>query len=145
MTPTPETMRQAMLDYVHTVHQAYLSQADLQAPAIRGRMSLLGKPFTVVAVGVQNLHVIATREPLPAPRGQEVEVGDNLADLDWTVRFYDPVVLPALGMIDESAGPAGDHPPLPPDRSTREPVDRSPRRPRRSGTGQLPHRRSPRF
>lgn len=108
MTANPETMRQAMLDYVHTVHQAYLSQADLQAPAIRGRMSLLGKPFTVVAVGVQNLHVIATREPLPTPRGQEIELGDNLADMTWMVRFYDPVVLPALGMIDETAGPAGE-------------------------------------
>jgi hypothetical protein len=108
MTPSPETMRQAMLDYVHTVHQAYLSQADLQAPAIRGRMNLLSEPFTVLAVGVQNLHVLATREALPAPRGQEVEATDSLEDMAWSVRFYDPVVLPALGMIDETHGPAGE-------------------------------------
>lgn len=101
-------MRQAMADYVSTVHQAYLSQAQLQPPAVRGRMPLLGGPFTVIAAGVGNLHVIATREPLPAPVGREVALDGALEPLMWTVRFYDPVVLPALGLIDETAGPSGN-------------------------------------
>lgn len=98
-----------MADYVHTVHQAYLSQANLQPPAVRGRMPLAAAGrFTVVAAGVQNLHVIATRETMAAPQGPEVAFDDELDGLGWTLRFYDPVVLPALGMIDESQGAAGD-------------------------------------
>ena len=112
MTPNqkgsrPEDMRQAMADYVATVHQAYLSQATLQPPGVQGRMSLLAGPFTVIAAGVGNLHVIATRETLAAPTGPEVAMEAELEPLAWTLRFYDPVVLPALGLIDESGGPAG--------------------------------------
>lgn len=95
-----------MADYVSTVHQAYLTQARMQPPAVQGRMGLLHRPFTVAAVGVQNLHVIATTETLGPARGQEVEAEDELDGMRWTLRFYDPVVLPALGMIDESTGPA---------------------------------------
>ncbi len=104
----PEDMRQAMADYVRTVHQAYLSAAVGHPPAVRGRMALFDGDFTVLAVGVQNLHVLATRQPLPPPTGQEVEIEDELGDLRWKLRFYDPVVLPALGMIDERNGPAGE-------------------------------------
>ncbi len=106
-TPRPEDMRQAMADYVTAVHQAYLSQAALEPPAVRGAMLLLTEPFTVVAAGVGNLHVIATRETLAAPRGPEVAMDHELDGLTWTLRFYDPVVLPALGLIDESRGTAG--------------------------------------
>jgi hypothetical protein len=108
MAARPEDMRKAMADYVDTVHRAYLAQADLQPPAVRGRMPLLAGPFTVVAAGVSNLHVVATREQMAAPRGPEVEEHHTAGDLAWTLRFYDPVVLPALGMIDERSGPAGD-------------------------------------
>jgi hypothetical protein len=97
-----------MADYVKTVHQAYLSQANLQPPAVRGRMPLLAGEFTVVAAGVRNLHVIATREPLAPPQGPEVALEDEMESMTWTLRFYDPVVLPALGHIDESSGPSGD-------------------------------------
>lgn len=103
---SPPDMRTAMADYVRTVHQAYLSTAAGQPPAVRGRMALLQQPFTVVAAGVRNLHVIATSEALPPPTGQEVAIEDEMEAMRWTMRFYDPVVLPALGMIDESAGPA---------------------------------------
>lgn len=106
MGNSPETMRQAMAEYVSTVHQAYLTQARMQPPAVQGRMGLLHRPFTVAAVGVQNLHVIATAETLGPARGQEVEAEETLDTMAWTLRFFDPVVLPALGMIDESAGPA---------------------------------------
>lgn len=103
----PEGMRAAMADYVRTVHQAYLSSSAGQPPAVQGRMALLARPFTVVAAGVRNLHVIATSETLAAPTGQHVAVEQELGSLRWTLRFYDPVVLPQLGMIDETAGPAG--------------------------------------
>jgi hypothetical protein len=106
--PRPEDMRQAMADYVRTVHQAYASAAAPQPPAVRGRMPLLVAPFTVVAAGVQNLHVVGTRERLAGARGPEVEVEDRVDGLEWTLRFYDPVVLPALGVIDERTAPAGD-------------------------------------
>jgi hypothetical protein len=106
--PRPEAMRQAMADYVRTLHQAYASQAELQPPAVRGRMPLLGERFTVVAAGVGNLHVIGTRESLAVPSGPEVELHDQLDGMSWSLRFFDPVVLPALGLIDESRAPAGD-------------------------------------
>lgn len=99
-------MRAAMADYIRTVHQAYLSQSAGQPPAVRGRMPLLTGPFTVIAAGVRNLHVLATTEALPPPSGPEVALPGQLGELSWTTRFYDPVVLPALGMIDESAEPA---------------------------------------
>lgn len=102
----PEQMRSLVGDYVRTVHQAYATQARTQPPAVRSRMALLDVAFTVVAVGVRNLHVIATRETLPAPTGQEVEVTDQVEGVSWSLRFYDPVVLPALGFIDESTAPA---------------------------------------
>lgn len=105
---SPDGMRTAMTDYIRTVHQAYLSQSAGQPPAIRARMPLLSGPFTVVAAGVRNLHVIATAEAMPTPQGQEIEVDDELEPMTWKVRFYDPVVLPPLGMIDESTGPASE-------------------------------------
>lgn len=99
-------MRTAMADYIGTVHQAYLSQSSGQPPAVRGRLPLLAGPFTVIAAGARNLHVLATTETLAPPSGQEVALPGELDDMAWTVRFYDPVVLPQLGLIDESAGPA---------------------------------------
>jgi hypothetical protein len=103
----PLDMRAAVAAYVEQVHRAYLAQADTFPPAARGRMALLtGGPLTVVAAGVRHLHLIGTRETLGPLRGQEVEVVGELPGLTWTLRFYDPVVAPALGLIDEQDGPA---------------------------------------
>ncbi|GAY08262.1 hypothetical protein [Pseudonocardia sp. N23] len=106
----PEDVRAAVAQYVTALHRAYLAQADTFAPAVRGAMPLLagGPPVTVAAVGVRNLHLLATREGLGPLRGQEVEVDGSLDGLGWTLRFYDPVVVPALGTLDETAGPAYD-------------------------------------
>ncbi|SHK28113.1 hypothetical protein SAMN05443637_104210 [Pseudonocardia thermophila] len=106
--PGPEEMRAAVAEYVTALHRAYLAQADTFPPAVRGRMPLLGPggPITVAAAGARNLHLIATREPLGPLRGQEIELTGELPGLTWALRFYDPVVTPALGTIDESAGPA---------------------------------------
>ena len=57
-------------------------------------------------MGARNLHLLATREALGPLRGQEVALDGSLPGLDWTLRFYDPVVAPALGLISEDAGPA---------------------------------------
>lgn len=105
--PGPERMREAVAGYVEGLHRAYLAQADTFPPAARGRMPLISAPGTlhVAAVGVRHLHLLATRESLGPLRGQEVELAGSLPGLDWTLRFYDPVVIPGLGLIDESDGP----------------------------------------
>jgi hypothetical protein len=106
MSQTPESMRQAMAGYVHAVHQAYLDAASGLPPAEQARLPLLAAgEVTVLAVGARNLHVIATTEALPAPQGQEVEIGDVLGPLSWRLRFFDPVIVPALGLVDETAEP----------------------------------------
>lgn len=103
---TPEQMRRAMADYVRAVHAAYLDAVAVLPPAERARLPLIATPeFTVCAVGTRNLHVLATVEALPAPAGQEVELPDSTGDLSWRLRFFDPVVVPALGLVDESAEP----------------------------------------
>jgi hypothetical protein len=107
--PTPEAMRAALAGYVRAVHEAYLDAGALLAPAERARLPLLDEaPLTVVAVGTAYLHVVATREPLPRPVGPEVELADATGPMQWVVRFVDPVVLPDLGLLDESAGPRLD-------------------------------------
>jgi hypothetical protein len=106
MSQTPESMREAMAGYVHAVHQAYLDAAVGLPPAEQARLPLLAAgDVTVLAVGARNLHVIATTEALPAPQGQEVEVTDTLGPLTWRLRFFDPVIVPALGLVDESIDP----------------------------------------
>jgi hypothetical protein len=103
----PEEMRGAVARYVEEIHRAYAAQAMTFPAAVRGRLPLLAPgPLTVAAVAARNLHLLATREPLGPVRGQEVEVAGEAEGLRWAVRFFDPVVLPELALIDESAGPA---------------------------------------
>jgi len=102
---TPEQMRAAVARYVEEIHRAYVAQAMTFPAAVRGRMPLLAPgPLTVAAVGARNLHVLATRDSLGPVRGPEVELTGSVEGLTWTVRFFDPVVLPELSLIDESAG-----------------------------------------
>jgi hypothetical protein len=102
-------MRQAMADYVRALHQAYADAVITLPPAERARLPLVAaQSLTVAAVGARNLHVIGTVEALPSPSGPEVEIHDELDDLSWTLRFFDPVVVPAIGMIDEGESPAYD-------------------------------------
>lgn len=103
----PEQMRAAMAAYVRGLHQAYLDAADLVAPGDRAALPLLcGDTITVAAVGTRVLHIIATTDRLPAPQGQEVSIDDELPGLRWSLRFYDPVIIPALGLVDENESPA---------------------------------------
>lgn len=103
----PEQMRAAMADYVRAIHQAYLDAASELPPGDRARLPLFtDQPFTVVAAGTRYLHVLATTDLLPAPEGPEVAVSDDLAGMSWTLRFFDPVIAPGLGLIDEVSEPA---------------------------------------
>jgi hypothetical protein len=103
----PQLMRQAMADFVAAVHEAYLAQARLLPPAAQARLPLLQAPrLTVAAAGARNLHVIGTTESFPAPVGQEVELTGEADGLAWELRFFDPVVLPVLGLVAEADGPA---------------------------------------
>jgi hypothetical protein len=102
-------MRQAVADYVAAVHATYLRQARVFPPAVQGRLPLLtGDRFWVAAVGARHLHLLATLEPLGAASAKEVALDGSVAPLEWTVRFYDPVVLPAVGLLTEADGPAAE-------------------------------------
>ena len=107
----PDAMRARLADYVHALHEAYLAQVGQLAPAERAALPLLqagGPPLTVAVAAARELHVIATHDALPAPRGPEVAVEDEADGLRWTVRFYDASILPSLGVAP--AGPSGDDP-----------------------------------
>jgi hypothetical protein len=106
---TPERMRAAVAKYVAALHGAYLRQARLLPPAVIGRLPLVSAGrFWVAAVGARHLHLVATPEPLGAAHPKEVGVDGELAPLSWILRFYDPVVIPALGLIAEAEQPAFD-------------------------------------
>jgi hypothetical protein len=100
-------MRAAMFEYVRASHQAYVDASTNLAPADRLRLPLFSAPeFTVVAVGTRYLHIVGTREVLPAPMGSEICLKDSIGDLKWVLRFYDSTVIPGLAVIDETQGPA---------------------------------------
>src|ERR1700759_2441306 len=103
----PEQMREAVARYVEEIHRAYVAQAMTFPAAVRGRMPLLAPgSLTVAAWGPRNLHVLAPRDSLGPVREPEVELAGSVEGLSWTLRFFDPVVLPELSLIDESSGPA---------------------------------------
>ncbi len=100
-------MRTAVSQYVEGIHRAYLNQAGTYPPAVRGGMPLINSGTVhVAAAATKNLHLLATAESLGPVQGQEVEWAGECDGLAWTLRFFDPVVLPPLGLIDESDGPA---------------------------------------
>lgn len=107
--PSPEDMRAAVAGYVHEIHRAYVAQALTFAPAVRGQMQLLaGEGLTVAAVAARNLHILATTESLGPLHGPEVSMAGEVEALHWELRFFDPVVIPALGLLDETSRPAFD-------------------------------------
>ena len=100
-------MRAALRSYVAALHHAYLGAAALLPPGERAALPLLrAGQLTVVVAAARHLHLLATADPLPRPRGQEIAEQDADGDLGWTVRFYDPVVLPALALVEEAGAPA---------------------------------------
>src|SRR5205823_12805584 len=84
----PEQMRTAVARYVEEIHRAYLAQALTFPAAVRGRMPLLAPgPLTVAAVGVRNLHLLATRALLGPVRGPAVEMAVALHGPSLTLPF----------------------------------------------------------
>jgi len=105
--PGPEAMREAVAGYVQEIHRAYVDQAATFPPAVRGRMPLLSAGrLTVAAAAARNLHLLATTEALGPLRGQEVSLEAEYGGVAWELRFYDPVVLPDLGLLEEREEPA---------------------------------------
>jgi len=103
----PHRIREAVAAYVAQIHRSYLDHSRTFPPAVQGRMALLrAGRIQVAAVAARNLHILATAEPLGPLRGPEVELADELPGLAWTLRFFDPVVTPELGLVEESDGPA---------------------------------------
>jgi hypothetical protein len=60
----------------------------------------------VAAVAARNLHVLASTESLGPLQGPEVGLETEIEGLSWQLRFYDPVVVPSLALLDESVAPA---------------------------------------
>lgn len=103
-TPRPEAMRALVRDYVRAVHTTYLDHVQHLPPGERATLPLVAADeITVVAAAAQRLHLIATTHRLPTPVGREAEDAEAFRGVAWTVRFYDPSVLPDLGLlVDDS-------------------------------------------
>lgn len=100
----PEAMREVVRDYVWTVHTTYLDHVRHLPPAERGRLPLVAAgDLTVMAAAARMLHLVATTDALPSPLGQEVELVDQHVGTRWTVRFFDPSVLPDLGILADDS------------------------------------------
>lgn len=96
----PEAMREAVRDYVWTVHTSYLDHVRHLPPGDRATLPLTAATdLTVVAAAARRLHLVATTDALPAPAGPEAAVVDEHRGARWTVRFFDASVLPGLGLL----------------------------------------------
>lgn len=98
----PPAMRTVVRDYVHAVHATYLDHIRHLPPAERGSLPLVGATdLTVLAAAARRLHLVATTDRLPPLLGPEVEETDEYLGTRWRVRFYDPSVLPELGILGD--------------------------------------------
>lgn len=93
-------MRGLVRDYVWTLHSTYAEHVRHLPPGERAGLPLFAvRDFTVVAAAARDLHLLAIGAALPSPVGPEVEVADEHAGISWRLRFYDPSVLPELGLL----------------------------------------------
>jgi hypothetical protein len=100
----PEAMRDLVRDYVSALHATYLDHVRHLPPAERGALPLVAaREVTVIAAAAQRLHLLATTNSMPALHGPEVEFTDDYQGVAWTVRFYDPSVLPELGLLADDS------------------------------------------
>ena len=100
----PEVMREVVRDYVWTVQTTYLDHVRHLPPGERAALPLAAaRHVTVVAAAARRLHLVATADALPAPLGPEVAVTDEHRGTSWSVRFFDPSVLPELGLLGDDA------------------------------------------
>ena len=100
----PEAMRDAVRDYVYTLHTTYLNHVRRLPPVERAALPLVGATtLTVVAAAARRLHLVATSDRLPPPYGPEVQIVDETPELSWALRFFDPSVLPDLGLLTDDS------------------------------------------
>jgi hypothetical protein len=100
----PETMRELVRDYVFALHTTYVDHVRHLPPAERAALPLLAaREVTVVAAAAQRLHLLATTDALPALDGPEVAFTDEYRGVAWRLRFYDPSVMPELGLLAEDS------------------------------------------
>jgi hypothetical protein len=92
----PDQIRQAVAGYVAAAHRAYAAAVPPPGGLLRG------DPFDVLAVAAGDLHLIATRQALPAVPA-EAAIDGSADGLRWRVRFYDAVLVPGLGRV--TSGP----------------------------------------
>jgi hypothetical protein len=97
-----EQMRQAVADYVAAAHRAYAAAA---APP--GAL-LSGDPFSVLAVAAGDLHLIATRQPLPGLDVPAADVDGEADGLRWRLGFYDAAIVPDLRRVAPGPDAAAD-------------------------------------
>ena len=103
-TAGPEGMRQLVRDYVWTVHATYLDHVRHLPPGVRGSLPLLSAGHvTVAAAAARRLHLVAVTTTLPGGADHEVAITDEHDGTSWTTRFYDPSVLPGLGLLVEDS------------------------------------------
>jgi len=102
----PEDARAHLRAFVFALHQAYCDAAAALPSAGRAALPLLAaEQVTVVVAAARQLHVLATADQIGGPGGPEPPT-DQIDGLRWSVRFYDPVVLPELGRIGGPDDPA---------------------------------------
>ncbi len=100
----PEAMRALVGEYVSALHATYLDHVAHLPPGTRAGLPLVAAGrLTVAVAATRQLHLLATATPLPAPQGPEVELRDEYRGVTWTVRFFDPSVLPALGLLHDDS------------------------------------------
>ncbi len=92
----PDDLRRGFAAYVAALHEAYLEAAGGPDAEAVEDLPLAGEPFTVAIVGGPGMHVVATRDQLPAVLAHEQLLHGELGPLRWTVRFLDPTVLERL-------------------------------------------------
>lgn len=92
----PEDLRRGFAAYVAALHEAYLDAVGGPEAAAAAELPLGREPFTVAIVGGPGMHVLATRDPLPAEQAHEQPLHGELGPLHWTVRFFDPTVVERL-------------------------------------------------
>jgi len=104
--PRPEVMRNLVRNYVRALHVTYLDHISHLPPAQRAALPLVAAgEITVVAAAARRLHLIGTTERIPPARGSDAEVTEHHAGVAWTVCFFDPSVLPELGVLaDDDPG-----------------------------------------
>lgn len=86
------------------VHRSW-ADTVAQGGADPATLPLGAGPFAVVVAAARELHVLATRDPLPPVAAHEQVVEGQLDGLRWQVRFLDTTVVPALAEAARSDGP----------------------------------------